>query len=419
MSTALTRARQNVTVQMSTVPVAMAPDLPPTVCIVGLLPSDATPLGAVYPKSLLRNTRFTGGDFYVEHLRIQGRDSLDGLPGLDPVVPSRVRDSVAVALNAGAPFVDLVMARVEGLMPWDLDRPELVGAFDPFLAHMFGTCLVMPDAGGPVPVGSRGFESEEIRTARLCRTLRLHGPGLAERFQIGLFDPVVGWSSDLEAVSAAFGSDIAICRWRGDRDALRAHGWRSAAATIAGIVGANESQVSWGLAGQIAQLPGGRRIVQDRESRLTIGWDVIPEFQPEVEYIDLSVDLSGRVRVLTEGSLRRPLGDWSIPALRTAKAIHWRIMQAAGQFVFEGARDGQSHALALAVAQSVSPFSQLGVLVGPDGSGEPVITGSVERRPGETQMLVEIGAVLRPWSRNVNVRVSLRPGAQPTFEEAA
>lgn len=356
----------------------------------------------------------------VEHVRLQARDSLKGLPGLDLAVPSRVRDAVTVAIHAGAPFVDVVLARVEGLKPWDLDRPEVIDALDPFLSGLYGAALVFPDLGGPLPVGPGTAAPMEERVDRFVRAVALHGPRWVERYQIGLLDhPGAEGEEENRLLEGAFGYDVSICRWRGGRDPLRAHAWRSAAAIVGGIVAFHEGEVAWGLAGQTVNLPQGRIFARDRQLDLSVGRFRYPEFQDNHYFVDVVPDEHGRARVVSEAGLRLSLGEWSVPAMRTAKAIHWRIMHAASRFVFESADEGQAFALASAVTHSVSPFTSRGVLTGAGGEGPPIVRGSVVRIPGEHGLRVDITAQLRPWAQNVAVRVSLRPGAQPVLEDAA
>jgi len=155
---------------------------PPAICVVGLAGEDDPIIGEVFPRALVRNTRFSEDDITVEHVRLSSREAVGFLPGLDPDRPSLIRDAVLVALHAGAPSVDIVLARIAGLMPWDLDRPEVTYALEPFLSGMVGTSMLYPDIGGPIPLGPGMGGDIEERVDRLIRTVRAHGSRWVERY---------------------------------------------------------------------------------------------------------------------------------------------------------------------------------------------------------------------------------------------
>lgn len=120
-------------------------------CVVGVAPGGATPLAEVYPEALMRRASFNGErgqeDEAVEWLRFSAVHDLVGLPGLDHGAPSRLRDAVHLALSAGAPTVDVLLARRTGFGPAHVGRAEVLRLLDPFLAEARGALLVYPDLG--------------------------------------------------------------------------------------------------------------------------------------------------------------------------------------------------------------------------------------------------------------------------------
>lgn len=419
--TSMAQFSRPVSVEVGAVPVRRQDLPPPDLCFVGLASFDDPFLGDAVPRALIRDTRYRDEDAFVEHVRLSVRDGVDALPGLTLGRPSRMRDAVRVALQAGAQSVDVVLARIRGLMPWDLDRPEFVYAVDPFLGNLVGACIVMPDIGGPIPLGPGTAHDADLRVERFARTAGVHGGRWAERYQLGLLDdPGVGGDLGLRVLEAAAAKDASIVRWVGQPDDMRAHGWRSAAAFVGGVIAARPGNILAGVSGFRAPLPTGRYVSGGRfhDLHLADAWRArLPE---DDYYVDVVPDASRDVGFIrSEPTLRAPVGTWSIPSVRVAKVIHWRVMQTASRFVFETADVGRAIALATAVNKALDPYATTGVLVGPDGSGEPLVRGGVIRDPAEPGLRVEIGAVLLPWSHKVNVRVSLRPGGAPTIEEVA
>lgn len=417
--TSMTRGNRAVSVDVGMTPVRRSNPAPPAMCVLGITSPDEPFLSEAYPRCLVRDTRFREDDVVVEHVRLSSRDGVEALPGLTLERPSRMRDAVRLALVAGAPAVDVVVVRSADLMPWDLDRPEVVFAVDPFLSNMIGTNVVMPDIGGPVAVGPGTGHDLDDRVDRFVRAVRAHASRWTERYQIALLDmPVVGGGLAHRVLEGSAGTDCALCRWVGEPEQQLAHGWRSAGALVAGVLAARPNDLLSGLSGFRAPLAPGRwssggRI---RELSLTDSWRApIPE---DDYFVDVQADPSGAfAQVRSDPTMRSPAGTWTVAAVRLAKLIHWRIMQAASRFVFEAADVGRAVALATAVKRAVEPYARAGVLVGPDGSGEPNIRGGVVRNPAAPGLRVEFGGVLLPWSQRVQVRVNLRPGGEPVIEE--
>ena len=83
---------------------------------------------------------------------------------------------------------DVVLARVKGLAPWDLDKPEFIFAIDPFVSNMLGTNMVYPDIGGPVSRGPGTDADPDVRVERFVRTVKAHKARWTERYQLALLD---------------------------------------------------------------------------------------------------------------------------------------------------------------------------------------------------------------------------------------
>jgi hypothetical protein len=398
--------------------------IPPTLGIVGITSWDQPLISRVHPSSLVTDSIVVDDDTFVEHVRISSRDALKLVPGLQFGRPSRLRDAAAIALGAGASSVDLVLARIrdEGgkeLQPWELYRPEFVYAVDAFLAKLVGTVVLYPDIGGPAAIGpGTGIDVEE-RVHRFVQTVRAHSPGWTERYQLAMLDDVGATGDDaIRLLRSTAATDSAVCRWVGQPGDLDAHGWRSAASVVGGLIAARPNDLLSGVSGFRVPLQGGRAVDAGRSDALLIGDRHMLQLPDDEYYVDVVPRTEdGTAFIRTEGTMRAPVGAWSIPAIRLSKVIHWRIMQVASRFVFDMADIGRAVGLATAVTKALRPFSRVGVLSGPDGADEPFVRGGVVRDPAAPGLRVEINAQLKPWAHKVNLRVNLRPGGAPVIRE--
>ncbi len=388
------------------------------VCVVGIAPPGFPWLADIAPQTRVRDTRFRSEEAAVEHLRFAAGGPVELLPGLSPRAPSRVRDAVRLALASGAPEVDVILARLDRAMPWQLDRRGLVGLVQPFLDDLPGALLVYPDAGGPFRPEPAPRSDPEARLRRLVGTARAFSEGWRARYQLALMDlqepdPRLA----LDALRGMAALDLTLCRWSGEDTPLRTHGWRPACAAMAGALLSGNAQLPSGAIGKAIDLGPGRRVVRSREAEL--GAPRPPPLHPELaEHCAVLrlLDRRDRAVVRSEPTLRRPIGEWSVPAVRTAKAVHQRVVTAAEPYVFERLERAQAFALVAAVSESLGPFIAAGVLVGPDGSGPPEVTGGVDANPAAPGLHADVTAQLRPWCQLVSVRVALRGGGQPTLE---
>jgi hypothetical protein len=394
-------------------------ETPPDVCLVGIVPQGSRWLADVLPRNIVRDSQFRDEDAAVEHIRLTSRDGLEYLPGLSGRSPSRIRDSVRMILGAGARSIDVVLVRANELQPWDLHRPEFLFAVDPFVANMLGTMMIYPDLGGPIPLGPGTAQDVEERVQRFVLAVKALKSRWVERYQVALLDvPDVGERLTQRVLAATASSDASLCRWAGEPEMMHRHGWRSAASFVGGVVASRPGDVVGGISGSRAPLEGGRDVDSGRFDLLDLSDMRRAGATDDQYFVEVVPESADRGFIRSEPTLRSPVGSWSIPAIRVAKVIHWQVMQAASRFVFESADISRAIALAATVSRALQPYHRAGLLVGPEGDA-PTVRGGVVRDPAAPGLRVEIGALLRPWSHRVAVRVNLRQGSAPVLEEVA
>ncbi len=393
-------------------------EAPADVCVVAIVPPGQSWLADRFPGALVRETRFRDRNGAVEQLRFTSTRSVGRLPGLDPVVPTRLRDAVTLALRSGAPAVEVLAIRMRGVPPWALDDPRVVPLLDSFLDDLPGALVVLPDAGGPWETGPRARATVESRRDRLVRAVHAFAPGWRERYQIGLFDlPPDDPMTDTELFRLLDRVDASPCIWAGAPQDIAAHGWRVASAAVAGALQQGDQSVVSPLAGRDIHLGPGRRIRPDKGA--TLGRPPKARLVPpdrSAHAIEVRLRGDDEARVVTEPTLRQPAGSWSLPALRSAKALHHAIIRAADPFVFRPVDDAEALRLVIGLDQVVRPFAEEGILVGPDGAGAPQIDASVDKGPTTPGFVATIAAQLRPWAREIRVRVRIDPGGRPRLE---
>ena len=52
-------------------------------------------------------------------------------------------------------------------------------------------------------------------------------------------------------------------------------------------------------------------------------------------------------------------------------------------------------------------------MVGPDGQGQPIVSGSAIKDSSAPMLAVDLSAQIRPWFQSVNLKVMVRNGEQP------
>ncbi len=393
--------------------------------LLGVAPPETPWLSEVFPSSVVRTTRYGTRDAALEHLRFVPAQRFDALPGLEGPHPSLVRDSVQLALDAGASHVDLVMARAGDLPPWSLHTEAVASILVPYLSELQEAQIAFPDIAGPGALRPGVDDSPDRRLERVLGTIKQFKAGLREHYQIAYVDLPDGADQRLDEIHQRVGSaDVAFCRWTGGERALRAHGWRCAGAALAGLQGRTSADLTGGVAGLHFQVGAGRRVRRTRHPELL--QLPTPRLRDSMgdEIVELALDPSAGdpdsrrrfAMVRSEPTLRHPTGSWSLPALRTVKAIHHRIVFAAEQFVFRPVDQVQAFSLVTALDMVLRPFIEGGALVGPSGEGGPLLAGDTVRDRDAPGLVAEISAQLRPWCQDVRVRVAVDPGQQPAVE---
>jgi hypothetical protein len=382
----------------------------PRMVILAVGPRTRAWLSDAYPAAVVRKPERSASGTVVEHLRFGHKQALTGLPGLGARFPSLVRDSVGLALSAGASSVDLLLARAPRALPWDVHRPEILDVFHAPLMRLPGTLVTVPDVVGPALQADHPARDPEAIGQRLVQVARQLDPVLREAWQVGLLDCPPGVARPA-LLSRLAGSDISLWTWSGSGPAMARHGWRSAAAAMAGLLSRRKDVVFHGKSRQKLSPGPGRSI-----RRLTGG----PAAQPpptEPVLNALLLDRTGDSAVVSsETTLRSPIGQWDVATLRTVKLIHRRIRLAADEFVFRPVTSSESLALAAALDIVLRPFVQAGLLAGPGGQGTPNIRGYAQRDQNAPSLVAEVGATVRPWARKLDVRVGVDPGRSATVE---
>ena len=423
-------ARQRVKVEVAAIRPSPASTRPPAVCMVAIAPPGWPRIGLLRPEMLVRDASNSdnSGEFTacVEHLRIEAMQDLTMFPGLAQAEPSRLRDALRLCFAGGAEAVDVLIVYGTDRAPWEIDHPDVLVMFSAFLEELLGVMLLFPDAGRPILRPSRWVEDPEVGlvprhpfhpdepAARIQRLIRWLRQPLEQRYQIALLD---GIGMPPERVLPMTGVDVALCGWRGMARDLRTHGWRCASALVAGQLARPNTSLFEGAAGHVIALPPGRAVHQDRRSELEVlpGPMHVPQQDPR--HVVLSLDDRGhRVRVDGEMCCRAPVGQWTIPALRTVKALHWQIVRSSSLITFQLVNPAQTFALQVAINEAIRPFVQAGVLVGPDASGPPIVTTEMIRDPNAPGLVANISAQVRPWCRDIKIRVGLRSGGTPEIE---
>lgn len=377
----------------------------PGLVLVGIAPPGHPWMSDLLPGSVVRESRPRDPHYAVEHLRLRAMDRLHVLPGMGGRTPSLLRDAVTLALGTGLPTVDVVLLRTPTGRPWIWDPEDTWPLLEPIVSELPGAVLVFPDLGGP---SARGFEgAQEQRTEDALPMARRVADELGARWQTMLLD----LPDPAHAAQALLGRDVGLCAWQGGPTVRSEHGWRSAAALVgARLVGDDAG----GLAGRAARLVGGRQSVVSRAEDLSV-WHPPDTGDRDDRFVLVDVRAS-QATILQEPSLRAPLGEWPLSAVRTVKQIHWSIYSAADAFVFRLVHDAQAYALAAAIDMSTREWVASGILAGPDGRG-PVISADIIRDRDAPGLVAEFTGRLRPWGTVVNVRVNVRPGVAPHLEE--
>jgi hypothetical protein len=373
------------------------------------------------PATLIRRSPTDPDQPFVEQVRLSSIVQQSLLPSISMSMPSRLRDSLRILLAAGAPEADFILARAPGVCPWDLDHPSVAEMFIAYFNATQGAFCVFPDAGGPWPRSYSTHPAPNLyeRQTRLLQTARLYSPYITDNYQIGLMDMVIPPKDELEsALFSLRGSDIAMCTWSGSFRDMRKHGWRSACAAIGSFASPRVETPTHSLIGHTISLGAGRKIVQDRSTLFGApkGEPMEPDIQESCVVLKIHPVLD-RAHIQSEMTFRRPMFEWPLPVMRTMKLIHKALSQAADLFVFRPVREIEAIALKTAIELVLQPFHDYGIVVGPDGSGRPTVSGRAIRDRETPMLSCDISAQVRPWCQSVSLRVMVKSGSQPLISE--
>lgn len=407
------RVQVEVGVVRSNAPAAREPNL----LLIGLVDFERIPSSPAARALVLRSTVDPHGGIGVEVLRLTTSSQCSLLPGLAGAQPSGLRDAALGAFVAGLSELRVALIYARKLRPWDFERSDVIEALDALSTDFQGAAVLMPDFAGPPWVGVGEEEGSAERWERAGRVAARYAPLWTANFQVALLDAPSRPQS--QAVLEPFlGADCVLCHFRGRPHRLRQLGWHSAAATLGGRLSRDDDPVRGTLG---LRLPLGPRR-QVRAPIWGLGFDQEPDFSPDsVDALErLAVlridDDADDALVLSEPSFRRPLGQWSLPALRTVKTLHRNILRAAESVLFRPVDAAHSLMLLTALNFVMRPFVDAGVLVGPSGAGAPDIDTDVVRDPMAPGLAGTIAAQLRPWCSEVRVRVELREGQEARVE---
>lgn len=408
-------AQRRVKVQMGVVRPPPPARLPPLLALLALGDTRGEPMALRHPDAVMKAVRDETTGMTAEQLRLSAGYDPNALPGLNSRAPSRLRDAVRLAFAGGAQAVDLIYVRIPGILPWDIDRPELVEILTPFLEGLHETMLVLPDSAGPPSLGPALAEPPEKAWRRLQRFVELHHSGWSDRYQVVLLDAPA--AKGVPPVPLA--GDLSLCRWRGEEEGLGRHGWRSAAAAIGGMLVADGGLVVRRVDGRSMTLPPGRPVTRDR--RLDLGMRKEYEAAPPSTYfLEMNIDSRRESATLVgEASLRAPILAWPLPALRTVKSLHRRLVMAADLFTFRPIHDANAIALGLALNHVLQPFARAGVVVGPEGRGQPRVSHDMIKDAAAPGLLATVSAQLRPWCHSVQLRVEVHAGSSSSVTLSA
>ncbi len=400
-------AHRRVKVQMGVVRPPPPARLPPLLAMLALGDTRGEPLAPLHPDAVMKAVRDESTGVTAEQIRLSAGFDPSTIPGLNSRTPTRLRDAIRLAFAGGAVAVDLIYIRIPGALPWEIDRPELVELLTPFLEGLHETMLVVPDSAGPPRLGPTAVEHPERAWDRIARFVQQHHSGWSDRYQIALLDaPEAGGVPPV-----ALAGDVSLCRWRGEEEGLGRHGWRSAAAAVGGMLVSEGGLVVRRVDGRSMTLPPGRQILRDRRLDLGMKEQYVPP-SPSTYFLELDIDpRRDHATILGECSLRAPTLAWPLPALRTVKSLHRRLVMAADLFTFRPVHEANAIALGLAISHVLQPFARAGVVVGPDGRGQPRVGHDMIKDPAAPGLLATVSAQLRPWCHSVQLRVEVHAGA--------
>ena len=433
----------------------------PRLIVLGIVPYDAPVISEVAPNTLIRRSSSRVEGAYVEQVRLSSQLQGQLLPGLQQ--NSRLRDTLYSILTSGAKEVDFILARKPELENWDFEEPDIAGMFVGYLNINQGSICLFPDAGGPWPrsveytdrglwsnlpkksnhqllpiermVDSRGWAPEYAadefhqRIVRLQNLKNIYSSYLSDNFQIALLDMPFSYSKFTDPVfceqelpkilHSLQGGDFIICSWTGNFLQLQKHGWRSTASFIGGYLAAREDILTQSIIGHSFYLGEGRNVIEGRSVKL--GAERNKPIAPILENYGMVVEISSRRgknygQVISEISTRRPNFEWPLPVLRTVKAIHQALTRASELFVFRPVKEVEAISLKNAIELVLTPFYNLGIVVGPNGEGTPEVSAVALPDYSVPMLSADLTAQIRPWCQNISLKIMVKSGSQPEIK---
>lgn len=384
----------------------------PTVVVVGLAPARSRRLTECYPAYRVGSLSSRDGAEVVDHVRLSPGIDPGALPGLEIGQPSLVRDTVRILLAAGCPTVDVVLARLPDLAPWQVGRPDAMTLLRPTVEALTAVPVLFPDAAGPVRIGLVDTPIE-ARLANLVQTVVTWAPTLRRAYQIGVVDvPPAAEGLSVSALDAMSRSDFVACAWEGAGVSLREHGWRNASAVVGGLIATTTSPAA-SLIGRTVNLPHGRSTSGGRRA-IELGMPQITRRVPTaiehgVSVVRLSDD-GGRAELLSEPALRGLPGTWPAPLLHAVKLVHDRLVFASNLFVFREANGAQAFLLQGALRMALREFEEAGVLTGPTADEPAQIQVGHHGGPEMPSLIAHVSAYVRPWVHRLDLQLAVRPG---------
>ncbi len=432
----------------------------PRLIVFGIVPYNAPVISEVAPNTMIRRSSSIVDGPYVEQVRLSSVLQGKLLPGLQQ--NSRLRDSLQSILTSGAKEVDFILARKQNVKSWQLDEVDIAGMFVGYLNINQGSICVFPDAGGPWPrsieytdsnlwsslpkennhhlpmerlLSSNSYEdpypTDEFyqRIAGIRNIKNMYSSYLSDNFQIGLLDFPFSYSKFTDPIfceeelpkiiHSLQGGDFLLCSWAGSFLKMQQHGWRCASSFVGGYLAAREDILTQSVIGHSFHLGTGRQITIERSSKLG-GYKhkMIPS---RLDDYGLVVEISSRRgndfgQVLSEISTRRPDYEWPLPVLRTVKAIHQALTRASELFVFRPVKEVEAISLKNALEMVLTPFYNLGIVVGPNGEGTPQVSAVALPDYAEPMLSADLSAQIRPWCQNISLKVMVKSGSQPQIE---
>ena len=433
----------------------------PRLIVLGIVPYDAPIISELAPNTMIRRSSSTVEGPYVEQVRLSSMLQGKLLPGLKQ--KSRLRDALQAILTSGAEEVDFILARKSDIECWQFDDADISGMFVGYLNINQGAICIFPDAGGPWPRSieyteqnlwnslpkeinrpllpiekiiasnseSEVFSSDDFyeRITKIQNLKNIYASYISDNFQIALLDVPFSYEKFIDPsfcehelpqiIHSLQGGDFVLCSWTGSFIKLQQHGWRCTSAFVGGYLAAREDILTQSVVGHSFYLGTGRNITLERSSKLGgIKHKSIPSrFDDYGMVVEITTKRGKDVgQILSEVSTRRPDYEWSLPVLRTVKAIHQALTRASELFVFRPVKEVEAISLKNALEMVLTPFYNLGIVVGPNGEGTPQVSAVALPDYSEPMLSADLTAQIRPWCQNISLRVMVKSGSQPQIE---